>query len=60
MLKSGEHNVNVRSKYKTTEATRYENSHGKFSLCAVYSMRFIGQKLISMSKVLFRSVCLRK
>ena len=31
--------------------TRHENFHGKFSLCAEYLIRLIGQKLTYMLKV---------
>ena len=31
--------------------TRHENFHGKFSLCAEYLIRLIGQKLTCMLKV---------
>ena len=38
-----EHNI--------TTQTRHENFHGKFSLCAEYLSRLIGQKLTCMLKV---------
>ena len=42
--------------------TRHENFHGKFSLCAEYLIRLIGQKFMYVKSVhrLFRGVYLKE
>ena len=34
-----------------TKETRHENFHGKFSLCAEYLIRSVGQEVLSRLKV---------
>ena len=37
--------------FHISNVNRHENFHGKFSLCAEYLIRLIGQKLTCMLKV---------